>query len=358
MWGYESFTAPQGVTQITVVLAGAGGGSLESTAGNYYGTTYGGYGAIITAQLSVIPGHTYYIFVGEEGNEYGGGFNGGGNPGSGGYGATGGGGATDLRSSLSLGDRLLVAGGGGGLYSRCNGGGGYGGSPSGGNGIVGIYCSESEFSAGHGGTQSNGGLAGCLTSPVGSLGQGGFGCYAGTTNGGGGGGGYYGGGGGFGAGGGGGSSYSSVTPISNYNGLNAGSGSASITYNTVASETMGGTVQYTGGARAYTVLSGTTLLYVELYGASGACDDSSRVGRGGVMKASIPVTPGEVLIVFVGGKGSTSQAGSFNGGGPPSQPLNAEPAARLAEEGVTLQAVLVVLVQSAWPMVTLSSSVG
>eukprot|EP01032_Pedospumella_encystans_P009203 gene9203-10858_t len=305
------FTAPQGVSQITVTLSGAGGGYLESADGNYYGTTYGGYGAMISAQLSVIPGHTYYIFVGGEGDEYDGGFNGGGIPGSGGYGATGGGGATDFRSTLNLGDRLLVAGGGGGLYSRCNGGGGYGGSPSGGNGLVGVYCSESEYSAGYGGTQSNGGLADtlyCSTSSVGSLGQGGYGCYDGTSNGGGGGGGYYGGGGGFGAGGGGGSSYSSVTPISSNNDYNSGSGSASITYTVVASETKGGAVQYTGGARAYTVLSGTTLLYVELYGASGACDDSSRVGRAGVMKASIPVTPGEVLIVFVGGKGSTSQA--------------------------------------------------
>ncbi|MGA8574213.1 MAG: glycine-rich protein [Candidatus Cybelea sp.] len=69
------------------------------------------------------------------------------------------------------------------------------------------------------------------------------------------------------------------------------------------------TFNYTGAQQNFTVPTGATHVTVKAYGGS----SGSGLG-GGYVKATIPVTPGESLAVFVGGNSSGS-SGGFNGGG-------------------------------------------
>ena len=216
----QALTVPAGVFSVQVLAVGGSGGTAR---------TLGGVGAQVSGDLSVTPGETLYVEVGGNGQSQGpsnydgsGGFNGGGSGGG------GGGGASDVRTSprasgLFPGDRLLVAGGGGGAgtkagYLGCRGGaGGAAGQPGEGEGCRGP--------GGGAGTQSSGGAAAPLTGGeqcAGQDGQFGIGGEGGTTgpsgcrgHGGGGGAGYYGGGGGggyYGGGGGGGGGGSSLVP--------------------------------------------------------------------------------------------------------------------------------------------------
>jgi hypothetical protein len=78
------------------------------------------------------------------------------------------------------------------------------------------------------------------------------------------------------------------------------------------------TFKYTGHQQAFTVPLGVTAIKIRAFGASGAGSTggygSESMGSvGGSVKATILVTPGEKLAVFVGGEGAT--AGGFNGGG-------------------------------------------
>ncbi|HEY2474013.1 MAG TPA: glycine-rich protein [Candidatus Cybelea sp.] len=86
------------------------------------------------------------------------------------------------------------------------------------------------------------------------------------------------------------------------------------------------TFNYTGGEQRFKVPSGITQLTVMASGASGASQNVGYClysgGNGGVLKATIPVTSGERLSIFVGGEGSGASsdcspgtAGGFNGGG-------------------------------------------
>ncbi len=68
---------------------------------------------------------------------------------------------------------------------------------------------------------------------------------------------------------------------------------------------------YTGGAQDFTVPAGVTQLKVVARGARGA---GSPKADGGRVHAVIPVTPGEKLVVYVGGD-ATELTGGFNGGG-------------------------------------------
>ena len=69
----------------------------------------------------------------------------------------------------------------------------------------------------------------------------------------------------------------------------------------------------TGSYQSYQVSNGTNFILVTLYGASGADGAQGRVGGlGGVVKALVPVSPGQMLYVYVGDSGSN---GGFNGGG-------------------------------------------
>jgi hypothetical protein len=232
----QTFKVPAGVKLITVDARGAAGG------GSYSGHQ-GGLGGRVTAELPVTPGESLTIFVGGSTDGASGGYNGGGR----GISFTlsgsnvisyGGGGATDIRESgTALNDRILVAGGGGGLgngeFAGVGGSGGLGGGEVAGNGAEGEgskgrhgYHCYFYGGGGGGGTQHDGGRGGrnsCdgrggADGALGDGGNGGEGSSAG--GGGGGGGGYYGGGGGGGGtfrqsqqysgssgGGGGGSSY-------------------------------------------------------------------------------------------------------------------------------------------------------
>jgi len=67
---------------------------------------------------------------------------------------------------------------------------------------------------------------------------------------------------------------------------------------------------YTGGPQDFTVPRGVSYITVVARGAHGA---GSPVADGGRVHAVIPVTPGEQLVVYVGGDASGSTSG-FNGG--------------------------------------------
>ncbi len=244
----QSFKVPRGVTQIRVIALGGDGGGSSATAR----------GGRVSAILPVKPLERLWIYVGGAGTLTAGGFNGGAPGGQNGFGRTdgyGGGGASDVREGGgALGDRILVAGGGGGqggFDDKNYGVGGAGGAKTGGTGGIGSgsygyeKCAGTSLPRGDyyggyggcpgiGGTQSAGGIGGAGgTGPLcygtggsnGALGLGGDGANEGSGSyecggyGGGGGGGYYGGGGGGegasygsspiggGGGGGGGSSY-------------------------------------------------------------------------------------------------------------------------------------------------------
>jgi hypothetical protein len=89
------------------------------------------------------------------------------------------------------------------------------------------------------------------------------------------------------------------------------------------------TFTFTGDKQQFQVPRGITQITVDASGASGPYGASGYYctvigGLGGLVKATIPVTPGETLAVFVGGEGTKGVAcgseygngsGGFNGGG-------------------------------------------
>ena len=89
------------------------------------------------------------------------------------------------------------------------------------------------------------------------------------------------------------------------------------------------TFSFTGDKQQFQVPAGVRQVTVVASGASGPYGATSSYctvvgGLGGVVKATIPVTPGETLAVFVGGEGTIGAAcgsqhgdgsGGFNGGG-------------------------------------------
>lgn len=226
--GTMTYNVPWGVTSLNFDLMGAGGGADTGMSPNP------GMGGRVQGTLTVVPGDMLNVTVGGQGNMGAlggapGGFNGGGA--SLGYGGSGGG-ATDIRlNGTSLSDRVAVAGGGAGsggdgMFSVM---GGFGGSTTGGNGEFNMELSQAT-----GGTPTAGGAGALYTlgnGMDGAFGLGGASSAEGVS--GGGGAGYYGGGGGAWSGGGGGSSYTSallVSSVTHTAGVNAGNGSANISF--------------------------------------------------------------------------------------------------------------------------------
>jgi hypothetical protein len=67
---------------------------------------------------------------------------------------------------------------------------------------------------------------------------------------------------------------------------------------------------YTGQSQKFIVPKCASTVYVDALGAAGAY-----CANGGEVRATIPVAPGETLVVKVGGQGSVASGGGFNGGG-------------------------------------------
>ncbi|MFZ4656017.1 MAG: InlB B-repeat-containing protein, partial [Caldilineaceae bacterium] len=79
------------------------------------------------------------------------------------------------------------------------------------------------------------------------------------------------------------------------------------------------TFNFTGAAQQFTVPAGVTSVTIQADGAQGN-DFAAGGGEGGTVQATISVTPGETLYVYVGGQGGARTggdggAGGFNGGG-------------------------------------------
>lgn len=72
------------------------------------------------------------------------------------------------------------------------------------------------------------------------------------------------------------------------------------------------TFNFTGAVQTFTVPPCVTSITVDAYGAQGG---GSGGGPGGRAQATIPVTPGETLNIYVGGTPTTRQGGGYNGGG-------------------------------------------
>ena len=210
--GVQTFVAPANGAY-TLEVWGAEGGT----------SGFGGKGGYSKGTINLTKGQTLYIYVGGQT-----GFNGGGS----GHGRAtdSGGGGTDIRvNGSALGNRVIVAGGGGGWGSRDLIYGGAGGGITGGKGLDGAINRQ----GGYGGTQSSGGTGGNgVTYGIqGSLGQGGSQLAGSSSGGGGGGGGYYGGG-------------SGGSDYPNYNDYDDGGG--------------GGGSGYIGGVTSGTMISGDT----------------------------------------------------------------------------------------------------
>jgi hypothetical protein len=218
-----TFVVPEGVSSIHLDAVGAKGGDDpggKDALGITFPSRTGGYGALVSATLPVVPGQTIYVYVGgngasasASGSSVAGGANGGGGTGSSveaGGGAAGGGGGSDVRTvaapssgsqTASLHSRLLVAAGGGGSSDASNAG-----TPGNGNGGAAGQPGPSSYggtaaqpgTANPDGTGAGGaaGTGGSNPGEAGVLGEGGAAGSDGTYQGGGGGGGLYGGGGG------------------------------------------------------------------------------------------------------------------------------------------------------------------
>ncbi|WP_295801647.1 cadherin-like beta sandwich domain-containing protein [Mucilaginibacter sp.] len=84
------------------------------------------------------------------------------------------------------------------------------------------------------------------------------------------------------------------------------------------------TFNYTGSVQTFTVPAGVTSLQIDASGGRGGkgtdLGGGSKAGGGGRVQATMAVTPGQVLSVYVGGAGAdfhsgSSSPGGFNGGG-------------------------------------------
>jgi Glycine rich protein len=71
---------------------------------------------------------------------------------------------------------------------------------------------------------------------------------------------------------------------------------------------------YVAVGQAWTVPAGVTSATFDAYGAQGGSSANNSGGKGAHARATIGVTPGETLIIYVGGTGGVAATG-FNGGG-------------------------------------------
>ncbi len=110
------------------------------------------------------------------------------------------------------------------------------------------------------------------------------------------------------------------TTINALNVWNGTSWGEALTSSTQPIQNAAATFGYTGKAQTYTVPAGVTSLRVDAAGAQGGRNGSlSPGGAGARVQATLAVTPGEVLTLYVGGAGSlasrTLGGAGYNGGG-------------------------------------------
>ena len=159
--GEQNYTIPCGVSMVTIDAFGGKGANGSDGGNNSFGGV-GGLGAHAQGVLSVTNGQSFTVVIGGQATGVTGGYNGGGFGGNAGtsFGAGGGGGATDIRfGGNTIGDRILVAGGGGGggtvgceSTNATGGDGGDGGGENGGNGndVTGNDLNGNSFTSGGG----------------------------------------------------------------------------------------------------------------------------------------------------------------------------------------------------------------
>ncbi|MEW6468175.1 MAG: glycine-rich protein [Bacteroidota bacterium] len=81
------------------------------------------------------------------------------------------------------------------------------------------------------------------------------------------------------------------------------------------------TFKYTGGVQKFVVPAYVTSITVDVVGASGGNVQTATGGKGGRVQCVVPVTPGETLLIHVGGAGQDADnssgriMGGYNGGG-------------------------------------------
>ena len=234
---YQYFTVPSGITSITLLMWGAGGGGIAG-----YTPCIGGSGACIQGNLAVTPGETLTIVVGYGGQSSQSGTTtdamGGGGTGYNGNRGYGGGRSAIQRVAGT--DIVTVGGGGGSDSNYYRAAGAATGSGTAQQGNMGGKTTGANGPYGGGGGQTSGGTGGTMSGYTGSTGTKGFGGASGR---GGGGGGWWGGGGAggnntvsgeFGSGGGGSSYTDNLTPgsITTYDGFGvSGSGGVRVAPN-------------------------------------------------------------------------------------------------------------------------------
>lgn len=124
-----TFTVPAGVSTLTVVVSGGGGGNASGDGGRPGYS--GGYGAAVTATVAVTPGQSFNIYVGAAGTY----------------------GNNTSRGSPGVGGSSSVAAGGGGGWAGPSGSSGHGG---GGGGASGFYTGSTPIIIAGGGGGSGG----------------------------------------------------------------------------------------------------------------------------------------------------------------------------------------------------------
>ena len=75
------------------------------------------------------------------------------------------------------------------------------------------------------------------------------------------------------------------------------------------------TFSFTGAVQTWVVPAGVTSVTVDARGASGLTTIAGTGGRGGRVQATLAVTPGQTLNLYVGGAGTGCNTGGWNGGG-------------------------------------------
>lgn len=268
----QTFVVPSGVTTLEVECIGAEGGNGNQA------TSPAGLGAFVAGDITVTPGETLEIIVGQSGVTGTSGLHGGG----------GGGGTFVIRQSGNT-PLVIAGGGGGGSYqastpgfdasiSTTAGAGGYT-SPNIGDGGFTDNGGGGGTGAGGGGWNSSGqsnnwASGGILQGGPGGTtaysGQGGYGGGGASYHGGGGGGGYSGGSGGtYTIGGGGGASYNTGTNQVMTAGVGSGNGQVVLTYGSSSSLT---TTQLGGMASGSIFPVGTTTNTFEVNDGNGNTD--------------------------------------------------------------------------------------